>query len=215
MFTSLELNRATEIHIEQIFSRLSTADREEVPSAWNDCEFHIGIRNGWLQMTQGSKDFCLAARIAWRGAKLFWSDTSACAPPFRSSFRFAIRCRRTSKDAATRCNRFLTFRCILVSRAGDSNRFYTGSKEILISYLTAARSTAITWSSPAIRCYFVLPSLTEEGHRVTIFRLRDTSIDNFSIQAITKRVLMVLDMRLMEERCLSNVMVVDLEVPFL
>ncbi|XP_031842533.2 alpha-tocopherol transfer protein-like [Nomia melanderi] len=60
-------------------------------------------------------------------------------------------------------------------------------------------------------CYFVLPSLTEEGHRVTVFRLRDTSVDNFSFQAITKRVLMVLDTRLMEERCLSNVMVVDLE----
>ncbi|XP_076295104.1 alpha-tocopherol transfer protein-like [Lasioglossum baleicum] len=59
--------------------------------------------------------------------------------------------------------------------------------------------------------YFVLPSLTEEGHRVTVLRLRDTSIDNFSIQDITKRILMVLDMRLMEERCLSNVMVIDLE----
>ncbi|XP_033341615.1 alpha-tocopherol transfer protein-like [Megalopta genalis] len=59
--------------------------------------------------------------------------------------------------------------------------------------------------------YFVLPSLTEEGHRVTVLRLRDTAIDNFSIQAISKRILMVLDMRLMEERCLSNVMIIDLE----
>ncbi|XP_078033163.1 alpha-tocopherol transfer protein-like [Augochlora pura] len=59
--------------------------------------------------------------------------------------------------------------------------------------------------------YFVLPSMTEEGHRVTILRLRDTAIDNFSIQAITKRILMVLDIRLMEERCLSNVMIIDLE----
>lgn len=59
--------------------------------------------------------------------------------------------------------------------------------------------------------YFVLPSLTDEGHRVTILHLKDTSIERFSIQAISRRILMVLDTRLMEERCLSNIMVIDLE----
>ncbi|KZC05924.1 PREDICTED: alpha-tocopherol transfer protein-like [Dufourea novaeangliae] len=59
--------------------------------------------------------------------------------------------------------------------------------------------------------YFVLPSLTNEGHRVTVLRLRDTSIDKFSIRTITKRILMVLDTRLMEECCLSNIMVIDLQ----
>ncbi|XP_076241573.1 alpha-tocopherol transfer protein-like [Calliopsis andreniformis] len=59
--------------------------------------------------------------------------------------------------------------------------------------------------------YFILPSLTEEGHRVTVLRLRSTSIEKFSIQTISKRILMVMDTRLMEERCLSNIMVIDLE----
>lgn len=59
--------------------------------------------------------------------------------------------------------------------------------------------------------YFVLPSLTDEGHRVTILRLRNTGIEKFSIQAISRRILMVLDTRLMEEQCLSNIMVIDLE----
>lgn len=59
--------------------------------------------------------------------------------------------------------------------------------------------------------YFILPSLTEDGHRVTILRLRDTSLDKFSIQAISRRILMVMDSRFMEERCLSNIMVIDLE----
>ncbi|XP_063972270.1 alpha-tocopherol transfer protein-like [Diachasmimorpha longicaudata] len=59
--------------------------------------------------------------------------------------------------------------------------------------------------------YFVLPSLTDEGHRVTVLRLKDRSIDRFSIQAITRRILMVMDSRLVEESCLSNVMVLDLQ----
>ncbi|KOC70981.1 Alpha-tocopherol transfer protein-like [Habropoda laboriosa] len=59
--------------------------------------------------------------------------------------------------------------------------------------------------------YFVLPSLTDEGHRVSVLRLKDTAIDKFSIQAISRRILMVLDTRLMEESCLSNVMVIDLQ----
>ncbi|KAI4504154.1 hypothetical protein M0802_000625 [Mischocyttarus mexicanus] len=59
--------------------------------------------------------------------------------------------------------------------------------------------------------YFLLPSLTKEGYRVTVLRLKDTDIDRCSIQALAKRILIVQDIRLMEEPCLSNVMVVDLE----
>lgn len=59
--------------------------------------------------------------------------------------------------------------------------------------------------------YFVLPSLTKEGHRVTVIRLRNTDINQFSIQKFTKRILMVLEVRLKEEACLSNVTVIDLE----
>ncbi|XP_057340518.1 retinol-binding protein pinta-like [Microplitis mediator] len=59
--------------------------------------------------------------------------------------------------------------------------------------------------------YFVLPSLTDEGHRVTVLRLKDKDINRFSVQAITRRILMVMDARLTEEACLSNQMVFDLE----
>ncbi|KYM82716.1 Alpha-tocopherol transfer protein-like protein [Atta colombica] len=59
--------------------------------------------------------------------------------------------------------------------------------------------------------FLILPSLTEEGYRVTIFRLRDTDVEKFSFQALVKRILMILDTRLMEEFCLSNIMIVDLE----
>ncbi|XP_066581713.1 alpha-tocopherol transfer protein-like [Prorops nasuta] len=59
--------------------------------------------------------------------------------------------------------------------------------------------------------YFVLPSLTKEGHRVTILRLKDTSIENFCLKSITRRILMVLDMRILEEPCLSNIMILDLK----
>lgn len=59
--------------------------------------------------------------------------------------------------------------------------------------------------------YFILPSLTDEGYRVTILRLKDSTIDKFSIQTISRRILMVLDTRLIEEQCLSNIMVIDLE----
>ncbi|XP_012222947.2 alpha-tocopherol transfer protein-like isoform X2 [Linepithema humile] len=60
--------------------------------------------------------------------------------------------------------------------------------------------------------YFVLPSLTKEGYRITISRLRNIDPEKFSFQAIVRRILMVLDIRLMEESCLSNIMVIDLEV---
>ncbi|XP_011871185.1 PREDICTED: alpha-tocopherol transfer protein-like [Vollenhovia emeryi] len=59
--------------------------------------------------------------------------------------------------------------------------------------------------------YFILPLLTEEGRRVTILRLRDTNIEKFSFQAMARRILMVLDIYLMEEVCLSNIIVIDLE----
>ncbi|KYQ46219.1 Alpha-tocopherol transfer protein-like protein [Trachymyrmex zeteki] len=59
--------------------------------------------------------------------------------------------------------------------------------------------------------YFILPSLTEEGYRVIICRLRDTDVEKFSFQALVKRILMILDIRLMEEFCLSNIIIIDLE----
>lgn len=60
--------------------------------------------------------------------------------------------------------------------------------------------------------YFVLPSLTDEGHRVSVLRLKDKNIDRFSLQTVTRRVLMVMDTRLVEEACLSNIMILDLKV---
>ncbi|KAG7190770.1 hypothetical protein KM043_006841 [Ampulex compressa] len=59
--------------------------------------------------------------------------------------------------------------------------------------------------------YFVLPSLTDEGHRVTILRLRNNDIEKLSIETITKRILMVLDLRLLEENGLSNIMIFDVK----
>lgn len=65
---------------------------------------------------------------------------------------------------------------------------------------------------PFARDYFVLPSLSDEGYRVTVLRVRDTNPDKFSIQTIARRILMVLDVRLTEETCLSNIMIIDLQV---
>ncbi|KAJ1525291.1 hypothetical protein ONE63_010114 [Megalurothrips usitatus] len=59
--------------------------------------------------------------------------------------------------------------------------------------------------------YFVLPKLTSEGYRVTIFRLHATEVEKFCVSTLTKRVIMVLDVRLKEEKCLSNIMVVDFQ----
>ncbi|XP_032691501.1 uncharacterized protein LOC116854074 isoform X4 [Odontomachus brunneus] len=64
---------------------------------------------------------------------------------------------------------------------------------------------------PSTRDYFVLPSLSDEGYRVTVLRVRDTNPEKFSIQAIARRILMVLDIRLAEETCLSNIMIIDLQ----
>lgn len=60
--------------------------------------------------------------------------------------------------------------------------------------------------------YFALPSLTDDGHRVSVLRLKNRSIERFSVRALARRILMVLDIRQVEELCLSNVMVIDLEV---
>ncbi|XP_012259849.1 alpha-tocopherol transfer protein-like [Athalia rosae] len=59
--------------------------------------------------------------------------------------------------------------------------------------------------------YFLLPSLTSEGYRVTVLRIVDTRLEKFSVEAITRRIMMVLDSRLNEEVCLSNVMIIDLQ----
>lgn len=58
----------------------------------------------------------------------------------------------------------------------------------------------------------MLPKLTTEGYRVTIFRLNNVEVDKFNMQEITKRVVMCLDVRLKEEKCLSNVMIIDFQV---
>jgi hypothetical protein len=65
------------------------------------------------------------------------------------------------------------------------------------------------------REYFVLPTLTEEGYRVTILRLKETALERFSLTAITRRILMVLDIRLQEEASLTNIMIFDLKVMML
>jgi len=59
--------------------------------------------------------------------------------------------------------------------------------------------------------YVVLPNLTSRGYRVTIFRLTSPKIEQFDLPVLAKRVVMALDVRLCEERCLSNVMIVDLQ----
>lgn len=59
--------------------------------------------------------------------------------------------------------------------------------------------------------YFLLPSLTSEGYRVTILRLVDPRLEKFSLETLTRRILMVMDTRLNEEACLSNVMIIDLQ----
>ncbi|XP_020284646.1 alpha-tocopherol transfer protein-like isoform X2 [Pseudomyrmex gracilis] len=59
--------------------------------------------------------------------------------------------------------------------------------------------------------YFTLPTLTEEGYRVTIGSLNNFNSDKFSLQALIRRILMILDIRLKEEVCLSNIMVIDLK----
>ncbi|XP_014219813.1 alpha-tocopherol transfer protein-like [Copidosoma floridanum] len=59
--------------------------------------------------------------------------------------------------------------------------------------------------------YLVCPKMTDDGHRVTILRLKETDIDKFSLVAVSKRITMILDLRLLEEPNLSNVMVIDLK----
>jgi len=59
--------------------------------------------------------------------------------------------------------------------------------------------------------YVPLPVLTPLGYRPTLLRLADYDVKNFDICSLTTRIVMSLDARLLEERCLNNVMLVDLE----
>jgi hypothetical protein len=62
------------------------------------------------------------------------------------------------------------------------------------------------------RIYYVpLPVLTPLGYRPTLLRLADCDANKFDIRIITTRIVMSLDARLLEERCLNNVMLIDLE----
>jgi len=42
--------------------------------------------------------------------------------------------------------------------------------------------------------------------------MREIDVDKLSLQALCRRILMALDVRLMEESCLSNIMVIDVKV---
>ncbi|XP_018400044.1 PREDICTED: alpha-tocopherol transfer protein-like [Cyphomyrmex costatus] len=90
-------------------------------------------------------------------------------------------------------------------------RYYTVRTSLPEFFAARDPSSQDIRGSYNITDYFTLPSLTEEGYRATIFRLRDTDMEKFSFQAIVKRVLMILDARLMEEFCLSNIMIIDLQ----
>jgi hypothetical protein len=59
--------------------------------------------------------------------------------------------------------------------------------------------------------YVPLPVLTPRGYRPTLLRLADCDVSRFDVRAITTRIVMSLDARLLEERCLNNVMLIDLE----
>lgn len=59
--------------------------------------------------------------------------------------------------------------------------------------------------------YVPLPVLTPLGYRPTLLRLADCDVKNFDTRSLTTRIVMSLDARLLEERCLNNVMLVDLE----
>ncbi|XP_069687985.1 alpha-tocopherol transfer protein-like [Periplaneta americana] len=59
--------------------------------------------------------------------------------------------------------------------------------------------------------YVPLPVLTPLGYRATLLRLADYDVDKFDVRSLTTRIVMSLDARLLEERCLNNVMLVDLQ----
>nr|CAD7257530.1 unnamed protein product [Timema shepardi] len=58
--------------------------------------------------------------------------------------------------------------------------------------------------------YCTTPRLTPSGYRLSVLRLNDQDAHNFNISTIVKRVLITMDIRLNEERCLNNVIVFDL-----
>ncbi|XP_021921168.1 alpha-tocopherol transfer protein-like [Zootermopsis nevadensis] len=59
--------------------------------------------------------------------------------------------------------------------------------------------------------YVPLPTLTPLGYRPTLLRLAHCDASKFDVRVLTTRIVMSLDARLLEERCLSNVMLIDLE----
>ncbi|PSN41975.1 hypothetical protein C0J52_10516 [Blattella germanica] len=60
--------------------------------------------------------------------------------------------------------------------------------------------------------YIPLPVLTPNGYRATLLRIRDSNPDKFDVRSLTTRILNSLDLRmLLEERCLNNIMLIDLQ----
>jgi hypothetical protein len=59
--------------------------------------------------------------------------------------------------------------------------------------------------------YVPLPVLTPLCYRPTLLRLADCDASRFDVRVLATRIVMSLDARLLEERCLNNVMIIDLE----
>ncbi|XP_023706066.1 alpha-tocopherol transfer protein isoform X3 [Cryptotermes secundus] len=59
--------------------------------------------------------------------------------------------------------------------------------------------------------YVPLPVLTHLGYRPTLLRLADCDVNRFDVRVLATRIVMSLDARLLEERCLNNVMIIDLD----
>jgi hypothetical protein len=59
--------------------------------------------------------------------------------------------------------------------------------------------------------YVPLPVLTPLCYRATLLRLVDRDVNSFDMRVLATRIVMSLDARLLEERCLNNVMIIDLE----
>jgi hypothetical protein len=59
--------------------------------------------------------------------------------------------------------------------------------------------------------YVPLPVLTPLGYRPTLLRLADCDVSKFDVRSIATLIVMSLDARLLQERCLNNVMLVDLQ----
>nr|CAD7609944.1 unnamed protein product [Timema genevievae] len=70
--------------------------------------------------------------------------------------------------------------------------------------------TVLLFKPPTVSYYCTTPRLTPSGYRISVLRLNDQDAHNFDISTIVKRVLITMDIRLNEERCLNNVIVFDL-----